>query len=357
MNERVVIHPPVKDSNGKYYVTVSYYANGIRKQKRKSGFDKSKDAKKYAEDLKKKIEKEMPVIKATGSHQTTFQEFAEQLIEIKKSEWSYNTAKIRRRSLYHCDFKDKRIIDVNKMDLAKNVKRLEALYAYNTVYNTLSGWKVFLNAAVDYNYIAIAPNYKMIKNENEDEDVIENVLSKEDADRMLDMITDRNMYLVTLIGLTTGARRGEIADININDIDFETGVWSICHQWKYTKGGYKRNQKLKTKNSYRKVPLSPTLLAAIKAYPHRTIDGFLFGRGLKTLIENSCELYKTLGFDITLHGLRHTYVTNLIRSRKFDLQSVAKLAGDTIETITKTYIHYLDEMQQENIEKIKELFG
>lgn len=358
MNERIVVHPPKKDKKGKYYVTVSYYINDIRKQKRKSGFARSGDAKKAGEKIRQHLKDTMPVLKATGSNTNTLRSFSEEYIQLRK-DWAPGTIKIRKRALAVCDFVDKKLSDITKMDIAKNVSRLEASYAWNTIDTYVSSWLVFLNAAEEYEYLAKAPKYKYaIIDDEDEEEVAENVMAYEDALEMINKIEDRNVYLVSLIGLTTGARRGEIADINMHDIDLTTGLWHIRHQWKYMPGGYKRNQKLKTKNSYREVPLPPSTLAAIKAYPHRTIDGFVFNKvGLKNLIESVNGVYTEMGYDITMHGLRHSYVTNLIRSKEFDLQSIAKMAGDTIQTILKTYVHYLDEMKQENIEKIAELFG
>lgn len=359
MNERIVIHPPKKDSKGKFFITVSYYINGIRKQKRKTGFAKSSEAKAYGEKIKTNLEAVMPIIKATGTDTTTFEEFAKEYVKIKESEWAYNSMNIRNNAMDHCDFKSKPLIDINKMDLAKNVKRLEAAgYARNTVKSILESWKVFLNAAVEYDYLEKAPSYQIITAKEEVDQAVENVMSLEDAMKLLEKIKDPEIYLLTLIGITTGARVSEATDINVNDIDYETGIWKISHQYKYVKGkGYRHGQKLKTGNSNREVPIPPTTLRAIQTYPLRTIDGYIFDTKASSLGTRANATYKALGEEITFHGLRHTYVTNLIRSKQFDLQSIAKLAGDTIETITKTYIHYLEEMKQENIEKIKVLFG
>ena len=40
-------------------------------KKRKSGFKLSKEAKKHGEEIKKKLEEEMPVIKATGGEKVS----------------------------------------------------------------------------------------------------------------------------------------------------------------------------------------------------------------------------------------------------------------------------------------------
>lgn len=360
MDDRIVVHPPKKGKKGLYYVTVSYYYNGERKQKRKSGFKLSKEAKKAGEEIKEKLIQDMPVIKITGTDRPTLRDFAEEYMKIKNSSWSPNTMKNRKLSLKHCDFKHKKINEITKMDLAVNIKRLEDEgYAYNSISSTLSGWNTFLNAAVEYGYIVAAPSYSLKKKKDASVVQVENVLSIEDAMKAVKKIKDPEMKLYVLIGATCGGRSGEVLDLNVNDIDFTTGLWKIHHQFQYLgKGkGYGTTPELKTENSYRSVPIPPSVIKKINEYPYRTIDGFIFRKAPYHLSVRTNKEFKKIGVPITYHGLRHTYVTNLIRSKKFDLQSIAELAGDSIDTITETYVHYLKEMQDENIEKIKELFG
>lgn len=359
MNDRIVVHPPKKDKKGLYYVTVSYYYNGERKQKRKSGFKLSKEAKKAGEEIKEKLTEDMPVIRVTGTDRPTFKDFAEEYMKIMTNTWSPNTMKNRKLSLKHCDFAHKKINDITKMDLAVNVKRLEESYSYNSVSSTLSGWSVFLNAAVEYSYIKSAPTFSLKKKKENAVVKVENVLSIEDAMKAIKKISDQEMKLYVLVGATCGGRSGEVLDLNVNDIDFSIGLWKIHHQFQYLGEGkgYGTTPVLKTENSYRSVPIPPSVIKAINEYPFRTIDGFIFRKAAYHLSVRTNKEFKKIGVPITYHGLRHTYITNLIRSKKFDIQSIAKLAGDTIETIIETYSHYLKEMEDENIEKIKELFG
>jgi integrase len=359
MDDRIVVHPPKKGEKGLYYVTVSYYYTGERKQKRKSGFKRSKDAKQAGEEIKDKLIKEMPVIKVTGTDSPTLKDFAEEYMKIKSNTWAPNTMKNRKLSLKHCDFAHKKLNVITKMDLAVNVKRLEDAYKHNTISSILSGWSAFLNAAVEYDYIRTAPTYSLKKKKGISAVQVENVLSMEDAMKALKKIEDQEMKLYVLIGATCGVRSGEALDLNVNDIDFSTGLWKVHHQFQYLgKGkGYGTTPVLKTENSYRSVPIPPSVIKSINDYPFRTIDGFIFRKAAYHLSVRTNKEFKKIDVPITYHGLRHTYITNLIRSKKFDLQSIAKLAGDSIDTITETYVHYLKEMQDENIEKIKELFG
>jgi len=356
MNDRIVIHPPGKDKKGLYFVTVSYYFDGVRKQKKKTGFSRSKDAKLAGEEIKKKIENDMPVIKKVGTSMPKLQEFAETYCGIMKKTWSQNTMKNRKQALKHCDFKNKPLNEISKMDLSLNITRLENDYSYNTISSIKSGWSVFLNAAKEYGYLQYVP-FHSVKKPTKKTDELENVLSVEVATSLVEEIKDEEVKLYSLIALTCGVRAGEATDLNVNDIDFKKGVWKIHHQFQYDGEKYCSTDRLKTQNSYRDIPIPKKTMDAINAYPFRTMDGFVFYKAPTCITVSANKTYKKLGAPITYHGLRHTYITNLIRSRQFDLQSIAKLAGDTVETILETYSHYLAEMQEENIVKINSLFG
>lgn len=68
------------------------------------------------------------------------------------------------------------------------------------------------------------------------------------------------------------------------------------------------------------------------------------------------DLYRWLKHhhNITMHSLRHTYATRLL-AEGIDVQTVAALLGDNVQTVINTYIHYSDSMRAaaaKNIEKI-----
>lgn len=355
MNDRVVVHPPKKQSDNTYTLTVSYYVDGVRKQIRKSKFKTSKEAKAKGEALKKKLEEQMPIIKATGNRVQTLEEFAKDYKKIKGDSWATKTAIQRMNSLKYCDFKDKPMDDVTAKDIELNVAKLKDVYSYNTVNGVMASWNVFFNAAVRYGYLLKNPNMTKLVKPKKDERV--KALTLGQAKKLIESIDDPEIRLLTLIGYSCGLRKGEAVDLNMSDFDFIKNEVVISHQYKKIASGYTRNQTLKTQNSYRTVPVPPRVIAEIKKYPYRGIDGSLFISGLCNLGTRTNKLYKDLGYEITFHGLRHTFVTALISSNKFDVQSVASLAGDTVGTILKTYSHYLEETKKENAVKLNELFG
>jgi len=355
MNDRIIIHPPKKTSDNKYTLTVSYYIDGQRKQIRRSKIKTSKDAKALGEKIKKKLEEEMPIIKATGERVQTLEEFAKDYVKIKNDNWATATLIQREGSLKYCDFKDLPMNEITAKDIELNLAWLKDKYKYNTVNGIMAGWDVFLNAAVRYGYLFKNPNNtKLVKPK---QDVKVKALTLDQAQKLVASIEDPQIRLLTLIGYSCGLRRGECLDLNMRDFDFVNKEVTISHQHKKTKEGFRRNQPLKTQNSYRSITVPDKVLDEIKNHPYRGIDGSLFITGLTTLAARTNRLYKKLGYDISFHGLRHTFVTALIASNRFDVQSVASLAGDTVGTILKTYSHYLEETKIQNAVKLNEIFG
>ena len=355
MNDRIVLHPPSKATNGTYTITVSYYVGNIRKQKRKSGFTRSKDAKAYGEDIKKKLLEEMPVIKATGGESISFKELAEKIIELRKTRWTSNSLTIRQYSLKHCDFLEVKLNQLTSLIIESNLMRLSKIYKYGTVSSINASFNFFLNAAVEYDLLLKNPNKTKIQKPKKTNTI--KALPMEKITILLEEITDETIRLFTLIGATCGLRQGELLDLNMSDFDFKRGLLSVSHQYAIHNGKRERGRPLKTSNSYRTIPVPQGTLSAIKSFPIVGINGELFTNTISHLDDDINRMYKQLGYKISCHSLRHSYITNLIASNRFDIQSIAKMAGDTVETILKTYSHYLEKTQEENIEKINNLFG
>ena len=94
---------------------------------------------------------------------------------------------------------------------------------------------------------------------------------------------------------------------------------------------------LKTKNSYRDVPIPKRLMDLYQEYPAPIKeDGLIFKKLIysKTITSH----YEKAGFSITPHELRHSYTTNCI-SAGIDYKTTAALIGDSVEMVYKVYSH------------------
>ena len=149
----------------------------------------------------------------------------------------------------------------------------------------------------------------------------------------------KNLYhrtmLMTLYG--TGLRRSELLQLKVSDIDSQRMVIRI----ERGKGGHGR-----------KVPLSPTLLTALREYyrwmrPQTYLfpgqeHGWRADRPLTSRCIWDAVRYaaKTAGIDLRVspHTLRHSYATHLLEAGA-DLRTIQVLLGHADLTHTTMYLH------------------
>ena len=157
----------------------------------------------------------------------------------------------------------------------------------------------------------------------------------------------------------TGARRGEALALRWKDVDLDKGVVRIERAIEQTKSGL-RVKAPKTRHGRRNVSISPWLAAELRAHrtrqqEHRlalgqgrsTPDDLVFARWdgkLRSphwLSQKFAQAMATLGIDCTLHGLRHTHVSQLIAAG-LDVVTVSRRIGHASAAITlDVYAHML----------------
>lgn len=161
----------------------------------------------------------------------------------------------------------------------------------------------------------------------------------------------------TMLGLYTGARVNEIAQLYLDDVREISGVWGIF-LWKSSRG-----QKIKNKASIRFVPLAQPLLDAgflqfvedmrasghPRMFPHLPAgtrkDGTPNGKGYGRQLSRQFGAYvKGLGIEkgTGFHAFRHTFSTMLAEA---DVSSadIAMITGHAVRSeapvLDKHYIH------------------
>lgn len=67
------------------------------------------------------------------------------------------------------------------------------------------------------------------------------------------------------------------------------------------------------------------------------------------------RLFIKLGYNISMHSLRHTYTTLLIANR-VDLKTTASFIGDDVSMVMKTYSHVTDEIRDREADLIRNIF-
>ena len=157
---------------------------------------------------------------------------------------------------------------------------------------------------------------------------------------MLDTIGNQDCKMACKIIYNAGPRIAEISGLKIPDITKNHII--INKQLNHTT---KKMSSVKSKNSNREIPITDEFYKELREFiqsrPTIRMDQRIFPQTDPSNALSKARRYylnDTQYEGITFHDLRHTYITNLVISG-LDLLTVAYLAGDDLNTITKTYIH------------------
>lgn len=330
--------------------------NGKWKQKSKQGFKTKKDAKPIAEnmldEIKNKISLDVPY-EFTG---ITFKEFSDMYVKHLKLSLEYNsiqtycTALVKFHNLDDMEMSKIKSIHIqNIVDDMINVNKESSIKTY------LQKLKTIFKAAVEqYNIITSNPvqNIRIKVDKNiQEKTALNTVQSKE----LLSKIKNPKYYLITVIALECGLRIGEIMGLTWDDVNMKDRTININKQWKVinSNGDYGFGS-TKSKNSNRVVPMSKNVYKTLDDYKFRNLDGRILN--YKNTSATTGELRRTyikLGYNISVHELRHTFATNSLGNKGMDYKTVAKLMGHDISQTMKTYSHVTDEMLERAFDLIK----
>lgn len=154
----------------------------------------------------------------------------------------------------------------------------------------------------------------------------------------------KEYYYITVFLLETGLRYGEFCGLIFNDIDMDNGLVDINKQLVRVTGystAYVGD--LKTKNGYRKIPLTVSAKRCVEYFKAN-------GNGINLVVNP--QLYRNflakakrkLGIPVSPHVLRHTFCTNL-SNKGINLKSLQYLMGHS--NISMTLNVYTDMTAQE----------
>ena len=150
---------------------------------------------------------------------------------------------------------------------------------------------------------------------------------------------------VLLLGIYTGARRGEIYQLRKEDLKQEGSIFYLLITDNH------ESQKLKTKNSKRRIPVHEKLIEYgfiefVNGRESRLFEELTnvevitawFSRALESLnIESMSELDELRSF----HSLRHTFISYVRNNANFDVALLQQVVGHEISKagITDNYTH------------------
>ena len=329
-----------KDTDGKWH------------QKSKQGFPTKRDAKEFESDLIRQI-KNRPQPVEQGMVGITLEKFCEVYTKNKKS----ITAGTISNYIYAVKalgwLAKKPVRQITYMDLQTVVS------GWNTKPQTqkqyMSKLVVLFNAAVKPYHIISTNPIEDVEIEKVRQQKAITVIS---SDQFKEIMSGATGYvrMALLIAWYTGVRRGELSALKWKDIDLTGATITVRRQAAKTNGRYIAvTETTKSRNGFRTIPIPAMLVKELKQYRKTypiPLDGNLFQP-----VSMYNDLYRWLKrhHGIKLHSFRHTYATRLL-AEGVDVQTVAALLGDNVQTVIHTYIHYSDNMRAAAAKSIEKIF-
>jgi integrase len=261
-----------------------------------------------------------------------FQEYLEHGARMNKSRATLRMDRISLEKFIHYAGARVRLTDITMKMVEQWRDSLDMKpVSKNTYFRHL---KAALSKAVDWDYIKSNPCLK-IKKVREDE-LPPRCLTAEETTRLLTAEDDPRFRLLWEFILATGARRSEVVQITVEDIDRERGLILI----KKTKGRKARH-----------LLITPEVADILERLPVQV--GRLFPWRVDTLSHHFQRAARRAGIKARLHDLRHTYGTNTAcQVYPFILQ---KLMGHADIKTTQRYIHLsMEDLAMNGREKAKE---
>ncbi len=349
-----------RQKDGGWQYIISYKEDGKWKQKSKQGFRTRGLAKIAADERLEKLRENFKIELAEGHDEITLKQFEEMFLSSLEIHRENNTI-----IAYKTAFKK-----IKKMD-SFVVNNIMPMHIQNCVDDMV---KEGLSANTVKQYIVIIKNlfrvaarkYKIIRENPVTEDLLlpiaeENeeikALNKKDLDYILNNIVPEKDYIICLLAAYCGLRIGEIMGLCDSDIDFKKCEIDVNKQWKKIKDNEYGFGKVKSTS--RPVPIPLSIIPILKRYLDSKIkymDRRIFPDKRTDVVANRIRYKITkLGFDNSIHDLRHTYATRLVANR-VDYQTISQYLGDTVPVIIKNYSHFTEDMKKAGAEKINQIF-
>jgi integrase len=184
------------------------------------------------------------------------------------------------------------------------------------------------------------------------------IITEDQIGAILRHLEGRTLHPIVSFLLGTGARRGEVLALRWGDVNFQKNVIRIERSLEQTKGSL-RVKSPKTKQGRRSVAISPWLAAELRAHRARQDERRLslgVGRapddtpvfakwngGVRSpsrLSQDFADAMDALKIDCTLHGLRHTHVSQLIAAG-LDILTISRRIGHASPAITLSVYGHL----------------
>lgn len=178
-------------------------------------------------------------------------------------------------------------------------------------------------------------------------------LTPADHRRLIAYLTEHPLHYNTgiLLALCTGMRIGEVCGLRWDDVDLTARTISVSRTMSRLYDCENRSETIrettpKTRNSYRDIPITPTLMPALHAVRRASRSPYVVTGQITPSTEPHQlrdyfnRLLRRLGIPkIVFHGLRHTFATRCIEAG-CDPKTVSSILGHSNVALTlNLYVH------------------
>ncbi len=215
--------------------------------------------------------------------------------------------------------------------------------------NHLALLRKMFNVAVEWEFLDSAPRIKALKVPRSDFDF----LDFGEAERLLNAAEEQGDRMVRVV-LGTGLRRGELLGLQQDDVDLVAKRMLVRRNIVHGKVESPKSGK------WREIPLSDSVLAALKANRHlRGKYVFCDGQGKVMPLK---EMYSRLHFycrkaglrKIGWHVLRHSFASHLVM-KGAPLKVVQELLGHSTIEMTMRYAHMSPDVKRDYVNLLEDL--
>ncbi|MGG3802022.1 tyrosine-type recombinase/integrase [Metabacillus fastidiosus] len=263
-----------------------------------------------------------------------------------------------------------RLSNLKRLDYEKFLNELLKKYAKTTVQTIHSIFSTAINKAVELEMLTHNKYQNIsLKKENEFSEEDRNYLTRDEVNIFMGAAKKSQFhhYIIALLLLRTGLRKGEMLALSWHDIDLDNKTLAVTKS---------RNEfgvkKPKTTSSIRTIGIDDTLVEELKKYktwqkknrmkyganyqdsnfmivcPNGTEMGTF---GVNRVMESI--LRKTNLHRISPHGLRHTHAIMLLESG-VDIKTVSERLGHTTINMTAdVYLHITKKHEEESVLKLE----
>lgn len=347
----------------KWQARISWYENGKRKFKNKSGFPTKTSAKKWAVENEAKLNIGIN-IKKSISFVKYYDHWVKTYKEPQVTDVTLNRYNVTRKPLSKF-FGDRSIKDITRSQYQDFINQYGSNHAPHTVHEVNNIVRACVRSAIldDYLIKDFTQGVNLVSDKGKQVNV--DYLNLKEINSLLNAcikgIDHKSTYTARQMIITaiyTGMRLSEIQALTWNDIDWMHQTITINKSWNMYTHSFKAT---KNESSNRVIKVNQELLKILSELKAKHISNMVFMTQFGTVPTSAAvnkvlrKLLSNLGINrrnFHFHSLRHSHVA-LLLADGIDLYTIGKRLGHSdMRTTANTYAYLLDEYKKKTDNQI-----